>query len=301
MRASIRVPAPRSLWTSSEPSSASSAVDEPAQPGARVELDAADAVVRDLDERGPVVARDPHRRPRRLGVARDVGQRLRDDVVGDGLDVGREALAQRAFHVDGNGGAPGEARDGGREPLVGQDGRMDPAGKLAQLGRRLGETLDRLVEQARGGLGVVRELRPDHAEHEPERHEPLLRAVVEVALDLPPCRVLRGDDPCAGRLELRDPRLLGLPPAQHLLRVLALGDVEDHAVERRPAVGVDDARPRSSTQARVPSARTIRYSSAKGRSSAVAVRTSRSTSSRSSGWITLANVRHAFRTKSDAG
>jgi hypothetical protein len=50
-----------------------------------------------------------------------------------------------------------------------------------------------------------------------ERHEPLLRAVVEVPLELPALFVLRGDQPLARRAELLDrvQQVLGEPRVPH--------------------------------------------------------------------------------------
>jgi hypothetical protein len=50
-----------------------------------------------------------------------------------------------------------------------------------------------------------------------------------------------GDDPRPRGLQLGDPRLFRFSPAQDLLRALALGDVEDHPVQPRCTVRLDDA------------------------------------------------------------
>ena len=80
---------------------------------------------------------------------------------------------------------------------------MDSAGELAQLGDRL---LD-LVLRARKHVRA-RPRRPGcrEPERERERDEPLLGAVVEVALDSPPLGVGRGDDPGARRAHLGELR-----------------------------------------------------------------------------------------------
>ena len=80
---------------------------------------------------------------------------------------------------------------------------MDPARELAQLGERVGELRAGALQQVLGlavGLGL------GDPQHQRQRDEPLLRAVVEVALE-PAALVVAGrDDPGARRRELL-PRL----------------------------------------------------------------------------------------------
>jgi hypothetical protein len=57
--------------------------------------------------------------------------------------------------VDGKRGAAGEGRDSPRESVLGQDGRVDSPGEVAQFGGRLLERADRLVEKGGRGLGIV--------------------------------------------------------------------------------------------------------------------------------------------------
>ena len=79
---------------------------------------------------------------------------------------------------------------------------MDAARELAQLLEREGELLARAGEDLGRRRRVGVELRLREAQRERERDEPLLRAVVEVALELP-ARVVAGrDDPRARRPEL---------------------------------------------------------------------------------------------------
>ena len=66
--------------------------------------------------------------------------------------------------------------------------------------------------------------------------EPLLCAVVEVALDLSPRAVGGLEDPRARRAHLGELRLDDLALAQRLLGGAPGGDVEDRAVEPAPAV-----------------------------------------------------------------
>jgi hypothetical protein len=79
--------------------------------------------------------------------------------------------------------------------VVAQHGGVDAAGQLAQLlDRELG-LLARLRDQRRRALRIVVDARLGDAECHRHRDEPLLRAVVEVALDPPALGVGRGDDP----------------------------------------------------------------------------------------------------------
>ena len=114
---------------------------------------------------------------------------------------------------------------------------MDPAGQLAQLGggrrERLADPLERGTGRLRVALGQA--AREPHVQR--ERDEPLLRAVVEVALD-PAAGVVGGlDDARARGAQLRGPGRLDLLPAQRLLGLAPLGDVEDRAVHPAPAAG----------------------------------------------------------------
>ena len=96
---------------------------------------------------------------------------------------------------------------------------MEPARELAQLVQAGGELLDRGVEQ-RGVAVVGRVAQP--ADGEQHRREPLLRAVVEVALDAPALGVGDLDESCARCAQLR---FVALP----------VGDVAQVARERRQA------------------------------------------------------------------
>jgi hypothetical protein len=109
------------------------------------------------------------------------------------------------------------------------------AGELPQLGERLVELLRCIREELVGRLGVVTQPRLREPQGKRQRHEPLLRAVVQVALEAH-ARVVGGlDDARSGRPQLR---LLGL----------ALGDVraaDDVLVDlgERPQPPGDDLPP----------------------------------------------------------
>src|SRR4051812_5695524 len=72
------------------------AVGKTAQPRPERGVCSADAVVANLDTCVPVQALQVDRDRTRVCVLRDVGQRLCGDVVGGGLDRGRQAPAQPA-------------------------------------------------------------------------------------------------------------------------------------------------------------------------------------------------------------
>ena len=71
---------------------------------------------------------------------------------------------------------------------------MDAARQLAQLLDGELRLLARLGDQLHGAVGVALELRLGEAERDGDGDHPLLRAVVQVALDLPPLGVRRRDD-----------------------------------------------------------------------------------------------------------
>src|SRR5690348_3950512 len=85
---------------------------------------------------------------------------------------------------------------------------MDAARKLPQLLEGLGELLTGAFEQLLRTVRVGSEPVLRKPERQRQRDEPLLRAVVEVALELAPLLVAGGDDARARRLELF---LLALP------------------------------------------------------------------------------------------
>ena len=84
---------------------------------------------------------------------------------------------------------------------------MDAACQLAQLLEGLVHLLARGRDQPDGFLGVDLDPVLGEAERDRQRHQPLLRAVVEVALDPPPRGVPGLDQPGARSGELLDARL----------------------------------------------------------------------------------------------
>ena len=114
---------------------------------------------------------------------------------------------------------------------------MDPARQLAQLGGGLGELVAEPVQEGTRGLRLAAHPGAGHADVEGQRDEPLLGAVVEVALDLPARRVARLHDPGQRGAQLGRARLLDLAAAQRLLGRAALGHVEEGAVQPQPVAG----------------------------------------------------------------
>ena len=117
-----------------------------------------------------------------------------------GSDPRRARLEPRGY-----GSACGDRGERVGQAAVGEQRRVDAVGELAQLLERRCQVAAELLEDRRR----LRRVRPrqfarqPHAGH--ERDQPLLRAVVQVALDAPALRVRRRDDARAG-----GPELLGL-------------------------------------------------------------------------------------------
>ena len=188
-------------------------------------------------------------------MALRVGERLSNREVGGRFHQAREPARDVDANVDGDAGATRQRRDGGRQPFVREDRWVDAAGEFAQLP-------DRLVGLPGGGVQVPPEgIRGAYGLGGPpcllegERHadQPLLRAVVEVALEPTPLVLGCSHDAGAGlrhrpkllsKLAL-EPLVLEREPenADHSLDELGLvaeRRVVDHRGER--AVGGPDHR-----------------------------------------------------------
>ena len=100
-----------------------------------------------------------------------------------------------------------------------------------------GEPLAHVLEEGDGRVRVALGPRPRQADLERQRHQVLLRAVVQVALDAPARRVGGLDDPRLRCAQLLHARALDLVAAQRLLVGAPLGDVEDRAVHPLLAAG----------------------------------------------------------------
>ena len=142
---------------------------------------------------------------RRVRVLGDVGQRLARHEVRRELD----RLGQALRALEGDGGRDARARRQGSSaasrPWLSTAGWMPRASSRSSSSDWDSSSpadLDRLG-QLRVGAGAVL----DHAQLEGHGHEPLLRAVVEVALEPPPLRVACGDEALARGAELGEPIL----------------------------------------------------------------------------------------------
>ena len=96
----------------------------------------------------------------------------------------------------GSGVRAASACDRRLQAAVAEHGRMDPARELAQLLERLRQLLAGALER-RARLGLVAAAAGGEPQVERERDEPLLRAVVQVALEPAALGVARLDDPRA--------------------------------------------------------------------------------------------------------
>jgi hypothetical protein len=186
-------------------------VGQAAQPRADG-VGAADPVVADLDQQAtaPPPGADADRRG--TGVLGGVGERLAGDVVGGLLHRGREPVGRDGGDGDGDRRALGQRRQRWARAGLAEDHRVDAARQLAQLRERQSQLGDRLVE--RRGEVLVRgtpELGVGDAEGQREVHQPLLGAVVQVALDPAAFGVPELHDAGAGGADLLELRTdLGL-------------------------------------------------------------------------------------------
>ena len=138
------------------------AVGEAAQARPLGGIGAADPVVRDGHDRTAVLARDADVHLGRLRVLDHVRERLGDHVVGGRLDLARQLLGRR-LELDRHGRAVGESLDGGCEPSIRQDSRVDPARELAELVEGSCKLLTGRLEHGHGLVGRGADLRLSEA------------------------------------------------------------------------------------------------------------------------------------------
>ena len=132
----------------------------------------------------------------------DVGERLGDGVVRRRLHRFGQAFRERDVELDREGCSGRQHLERGPESALGEDCRMDPLCELAQLGDRLGELLRELFEQLVGFLRAGAQLALRDPEPDRQRHQSLLSAVVQVALDAATFSVAGLDDALARRGQL---------------------------------------------------------------------------------------------------
>ncbi len=140
-----------------------------------------------------------------VGVLGDVGECLGDDEVGDGLDAGRATGRDVDAQPHGEWRACRDPGQGCVEAAVVDDGWVQAADEVAQLGEGLGGLVVGLLDGMPGGFGYVGEVGAGHAQVHREGDQPLLRAVVEVAFDAAAFSVGRGDDVGAASGQCLDP------------------------------------------------------------------------------------------------
>ncbi len=175
-------------------------VGEAAQAGPAGGVGAAAAVVAHLDDQRCRPGATPRPRLGRRRVAGHVGQGLGDGEVRGRLDRAGQALAGNPLQRHRHAGARGQRAQRRLEAALGQHRGVDAARQLAQLVRRRGELVRGLVEQRAASGSRCPRARQAQVEREPD--EPLLGAVVEVALEPPARLVGRRDHPRPRRPQL---------------------------------------------------------------------------------------------------
>ena len=165
-------------------------VGQSAQPRAARWCGAADPVVGDEMASVPFARSALKRDLPRLRMLHGVGQPLARDEVGRGLELMREALAVRP-DLDRQRGAGGELPERRREPGV-ELRRPDSAGELLELADSDGDLRNRAVDRLRRAVSARAQLVLRVAQREPDRDQPLLGSVVQVALEPPPLLIAGG-------------------------------------------------------------------------------------------------------------
>ena len=126
---------------------------------------------------------DGHRGAGGAAVLGDVGERLGDHEVDGGLDVRRQLRGHVDARLDRDDAARGHLLERGREAAVDQQRRRDAADsdRSSSTVSRAWASASSMV--ARGPLGVVGHLPLGAAQVHGQPDQPLLRAVVDVALE----------------------------------------------------------------------------------------------------------------------
>ncbi len=124
------------------------------EPGASPEGSPADAVVADREVEQAVACLGLDLSHRRLGVLGRVGECLGDDVVRGHLDRLGQPSPDVDLQLDRDGGAAGQGLERRPKPALGQDGWMDAARQLLELGQCLPQPVrDPLQLPAQLGVG----------------------------------------------------------------------------------------------------------------------------------------------------
>ena len=197
----IEVGPPGGLDTETVPPTTATRSASPDRPLPRLEVGPADAVVPDLQRQQAAreLAVDPGAaRPAVLG---DVGQRLGDHEIGRRLDRLRRPAVQPERQLDRHRRAVGGLLGGGRQPPVSEHLGVDAVDELAQFGQGQLRLLMRVRHLIGGRPGG--QVKPGEAEAHRQRHQPLLRAVVQVPFNPPPFGFEGVDQTGAGLRHLR--------------------------------------------------------------------------------------------------
>ena len=205
-------------------------VDDPLEPGAtgglgRIE---AAAVVGHREAQRMVSLGDRHGGRGRGGVLRDVLHRLEAREVHGRFDILRVPGDRVGADLDRQTRLPRLRLERRDESLVRQERRIDAPGEVAEiLQRGVGLALE-LADQLARLLRVPFDQAVGELELDGERHQLLLRAVVDVALQPPALGILRGDQPL----------LRGLQIVQSRLERLG----QSHVAEHESGLGTPDRR-----------------------------------------------------------
>ena len=176
-------------------------VRQPDQSGAPARVRATDAVVTDLDGHRPALEGDPDRRVVGPGVLDHVRQRLGDDEVRRGLGRRRHPWIGDV-QIDRDGEVRDERLEPGAQAPAGERRGQDAVDDVAELVVGPLGIGQGLVEQL-GGRRSVGERVPGELERDDRVDEPLLGAVVHVALEAAAGLVGGGDHAGPGCGELR--------------------------------------------------------------------------------------------------
>lgn len=171
------------------------AVFEAREAGAAADDGVTDAIVADSDRQNLFRDLSPNtyrRCPRVLGR---VGQRLGDHVIRGDLDVLGQPLVRARVNPDRIGGTAGERPDRGPEAASCQYRWVDAARDFAHLVERAARPGDRAAQLGAKVVESGRHFRLGLAELQRERDQSLLRAVVQISLDMSACVIRGGDDP----------------------------------------------------------------------------------------------------------
>ena len=134
-------------------------------------------------------------------------QRLEDAEVDRALHLGREAPDVVRHEVDPDLRAHRDVAQRVVEPAVGEHRRVDAVRERPQLLERLVDLVLELAQALDAALGIPPDDLLRQLELDPQRDEPLLGAVVQVALDPAPLVLGAGRDAGARELELAHRRL----------------------------------------------------------------------------------------------